>query len=178
VRLFRREPLHRRLAREGGLEPRPVDTRPWWGEVGIHGVARPREWDTVAIVTAELVGDRASFIALDGSTIVVQEGPDEVVPLAEAVERTLAPPYRAEAVRRPDGTWSVGATQIRVVELPETDGDDVTLTVGPEGRELVVDGARRFGSAPELETFLRGSRGVVQARRIDGRSFELVVHAL
>jgi hypothetical protein len=178
VRLFRREPLHRRLAREGGLEPRPVDTRPSWGEVGIHGVARPREWDSVVVVETDLDGERAAFVALPGGTVVVDDGPDDVVPLAEALERTLEPPYRAEAVRRPDGTWSVGGNRIRVVVLPDTDGDDVVLTVGPEGRELVADGERRFGSAPELERFLEGAQGVVRARRIDGPSFELVVHSL
>jgi hypothetical protein len=176
--LFRRDPVHRRLAREGGLEQRPVDTRPSWGEVGIHGVPRPREWDTVVLVPAELQGERASFVALAGGTVVVEEGPDGVVPLAEAVERTLDPPYRAEAVRRPDGIWSVGANRIRVVDLPTTDGDELTLTVGQQGRELVVDGEHRFGSAPELEAFLAGAAGVVEARRIDGSRFELVVHAL
>lgn len=179
VRLFRREPLHRRLAREGGLEPRPVDTRPGWGEVGIHGVARPREWDVVVLVSAELDGLRSSFVALPGGTVVVEDGPDGVEPLAEAVERTLDPPYRAEAVSRPeDGTWSVGAKRIRVVELADLDGDELTLTVGPDGRALVVDGEQRFGSAPALEAFLAGAKGVVRARRIDGPSFELAVHTL
>jgi hypothetical protein len=179
VSLFRRrEPLHRRLAREGGLDPpRPVDTRPSWGEVGIHGVARPREWDTVAVVPADLPGDRASFAALPGGTIVVDEGPDEIAPLADAVERTLQPPYRAEAVRRGPETWSVGASRIRVVELREAPGDAVTLTVGPEGRELVVDGARSFGSLPQLEQLLAGD-GVVEATRIDGDVFEVRVHNL
>ena len=47
VPLFRREPLHERLAREGGLDPRPLPEAgpPGWMETGIHGVPRHREWD-------------------------------------------------------------------------------------------------------------------------------------
>jgi len=175
----RRKPLHERLAREGGLdESRPVDTRPSWGEVGIHGVSRPREWDTVAIVAAELPGERAAFAALPDGTLVVDEGPDDLAPLAEGVERALRPPYRAEAVRRGDGTWSVGARAIRVVELPDAPGDELQLTVGPDGRELHVDGARSFGTVPRLEGLLGGGDGVVAATRLDADTFEVRVHSL
>jgi hypothetical protein len=177
----RREPLHERLAREGGLglgAPRPVDTRPWWGEVGIHGVARPREWDAVVTTEADLEGDRAAFVVLPDGTLVIEAGPDDLAQLAEAVEHSLQPPYRAEAVRRRDGAWSVGARKIRVGELPDAPGDELTLTVGEQGKQLVVDGEQRFGSAPELEALLNGARGVVQATRIDGTTFELVVHTL
>jgi hypothetical protein len=176
VRLFRREPSHRR--HPGEHAPRPVDTLPSWGEVGIHGIARPREWDAVAVVRAELPGERVAFVALPNRGLVIEEGPDDVEELAEAVERSLMPPYRAEAVRRPDGSWAVGATAIDVVELPTLDGDDVTLTVSQDGQELVVDGDGRLGQLPELEAFLRGRQGVVQARRIDGSSFELSAHSL
>src|SRR3954462_8256569 len=107
---WRRTPLHERLAREGGLEPvGPVDTGPRWGEVGIHGVARPREWDAVVTTQAGLEGDHAAFVALPDGTLVIEDGPDDAAPLAEAVERSLQPPYRAEAVHRGDGAWSVGA---------------------------------------------------------------------
>jgi hypothetical protein len=179
VSLFRRrEPLHARLAREGGLgDARPVDTRPNWGEVGIHGVSRPREWDAVAVVAAELPGDRAVFVALPGGMLVVDDGPDEVAVLAEAVERSLQPPYRAEAVRRGDGTWSVGARSIRLARIPDAPGDRVMLTLGPAGRELTVDDARSFGSVPQLEALLEGD-GVAEATRVDGDLFEVRVHSL
>ena len=42
----------------------------------------------------------------DHPPLVVEEGPDDVAPLAEALERELRPPYRAEAVRRGDGLWA------------------------------------------------------------------------
>jgi hypothetical protein len=175
----RRRPLHERLAQEGGLEePRPVDTRPWWGEVGIHGVPRPREWDTVAVVAAELPGERAAFATLPDGTLVVDEGPEGLAPLAEAVERSLRPPYRAEAVRRDERTWSVGARAIRVVDVADAPGDELQLTAGPEGRELRVDGARSFGTVPALEQLLEGADGVVAATRLDGDAFEVRVHSL
>jgi hypothetical protein len=166
----RREPLHERLAREGGLEwPRPVDTRPQWGEVGIHGVARPREWDTVVTVTTDLEGERAAFVALPDGSVVVDEGPDGLAPLADAVERSLAPPYRAEAVRRPDGTWAVAANRIRVLELPDAEGDELQVTVDADG---VPD--RRLPALAELVD----PPGVVTARRIDGASWEVRIDRL
>ncbi len=146
--------------------------------MGIHGVARPREWDAVSVVRVELDGDRAAFVALPDGTLVVEDGPDDVAGLAAGVERTLAPPYRAEAVLRPDGTWSVGARTIRVAELPRLQGDEVTLAIGDGGTELVVDDQQTFGSAPELEAMLTGARGVVRAHRIDGAAFEVEVHTL
>jgi hypothetical protein len=146
----RREPLHERLAREGGMRPPPEDPGPHWGEVGIHGVPRLREWD--AVLTAEapdLSGDEVSFVALpDGSLLVEQAGErDDLTPLADAVEGSVAPPYRAEAVRRTGQTWAVGVRSIDVVELPDdVPGDAITLTVHGGVRDLLVDGERSFGS--------------------------------
>ena len=50
--LFRRESLHERLAREGGVAE-PSGVPPAWDATGIHGVARPREWDLVTTVARE-----------------------------------------------------------------------------------------------------------------------------
>lgn len=176
--LWRREPLHRRLARQGGLEAPPVDTTPRWGEVGIHGVARPREWDAVARVDADLPGKEARFVALPGGELVIEDGPDDVAPLADAVERSLQPPYRAEAVRRGDGSWAVAARRIRVAELPGAEGETIRLERSEEeGRRLEVDGAPAFGTVPALEALLDGD-GVVTARRLDGPLWEVDVHRL
>lgn len=176
---LRREPLHRRLARDGGLDPapRPVDTGPRWGEVGIHGIARPREWDAVVSVDADLPGDAASFVALPDGALVVEEGPDDPTPLAEGVERAVEAPYRAEAVRRGPQSWAVAARRIRVVRLEHAAGDEIRLTVTQDGRELVVDGATQFGGMPELERLLDGA-GVATARRIEGPFWELRVDPL
>lgn len=175
--LFRRgEPLHVRLAREGGLslegEPPP---RPPWDTAGIHGLHRPREWD--AVVTAEvpgLEGNRARFVALSRDDLLVEEGPDDVEPLAVAVEGELAPPYRAEAVRRDGDLWAIAARAIGVVELPGVAGDEIELTAHGGERTLVVDGQPAFGTIPALER----PEHVVRARRLDGESWEVVVNPL
>ena len=46
------------------LEPLAEPGPPGWLDVGIHGVPRPREWDAVLTVEAEVDGDRAVFVAL------------------------------------------------------------------------------------------------------------------
>ena len=176
--LFRRsEPLHERLAREGGLgtggaeEPGP----PGWMETGVHGVPRARRWDAVVTVEAEGVqGDEARFVALADDTLVIEEGGD-LEPLAAALDDVVQPPYRAEATRRSGAQWAVGLRRIQVIELSDDpEGDEVTLTVQGGERVLSIDGAQAFGTIPALEA-LGGGRSsyVVQARRIDGASWEV-----
>ena len=181
------EPLHERLAREGGLSrgfDEPHDTTPCWGEVGIHGVARPRRWDAVEVVEAPgLTGDAVHFVALpDRSLIVDEDVPDDALaPLADAVEKTLEPPYRAEAVRRGEVSWAVAARRIEVVELPgDVAGDTIELTQTHEGRTLVVDGGHAFGSIPALEQLAndRYSAYVLRAERLDGPLFEIQISPL
>ena len=167
----RREPLHERLAREGGLvQP---DPRPAWQEVGVHGLQRLREWDaTVTAEAPDIKGDAARFVALPDGTLLVEEGPDDSLePLAAAVEQTLKPPYRARAARQSDTLWAVQARRIRVVELPNAPAGE-TLELTPEG--LLVDGERTFGSVPELE----GMGDVVRAERLDGDLWEVQAAAL
>lgn len=177
MRLFRRrEPVHVRLAREGGLVP--PEGRPFpWQEVGIHGVHRPREWDVV--VTAEtprVQGDEASFVALpDGELVVEAEG--DVSQLADAVEQSLPPPYRAAAVRQRGIQWGVAAKRIEVAEVPDAPGDELELAVAGEDRTMRVDGEPAFGSAPALEALARGDC-VIRASRIDGDLFDVRVDPL
>ena len=166
----RREPLHEKLAREGGLLP-PADPRPAWQETGIHGLARPREWELTTTAAADVEGDEASFVALPDGTLVIESGPDDVQSLADAVEQALPPPYRARAARQGEGLWAVQARRIQVLEIPDgPDGESFELT--PEG--VFVDGERRFGSLPEAE----GLGDVVRGRRIDGDLWEIQVETL
>jgi hypothetical protein len=190
VRFFRREPLHRRLAREleatGDADVAAAEWRPLphADEVGIHGVPRARRWD--AVVTAEATavpGDEVRFAALpDGSLLVDDDVPDGALePLAEAVEAAVPPPYRAEAVRRDEQVWAVGARRIEVVELPDdVAGDEVDLAVQGVNRTLVVDGERTFGRIPRLEALgeSRHANYVVHAERLDGTLWEVRVAAL
>jgi hypothetical protein len=182
----RDEPAHERLAREGGLVPERGgrDARQRWYEelVGIHGVSRPREWDAVATVRASGLGtERITFVALPDGALIVEEGAGgDLEPLATALESTISPPYRAEAVPRDDQHWGVAANRIEVLELPEVDGDEIGLTVSEHGRELLIDGVEHEGTVPSLEAFAaaRGSSFAASARRIDGDLWEVRVFSL
>ncbi len=160
-----------RLAREGGMSldgGEPV--RPSWDAAGIHGNSRPRQWDAVVTVDAPgLEGDRATFVALAEGDLVVEEGADDVEPLATALEQELAPPYRAEAVRREGTVWAVAGRKIELIELPGVTGDEVELTVNGGEHTLLVDGERGFGSIPALER----PGHVVRARRVEGDLWEV-----
>ena len=179
--IFRREPLHKKLAREARLEqepePGPVDPGPHWGVTGIHGVPRPRRWDAVASAEAPgLTGDEVHFVTLPNGDLVVDEDepPDTLGPLAEAVEQTLETPYRAEAVRQRDDVWAVAARRIAVASF-RADGDELELVSSEAGRTFSVDGERMFGSVPELER-IGGSQGehyFVRASRLDGEAWEI-----
>ena len=183
--IFRREPLHKKLAREARLEQRPeelVDPGPHWGSVGIHGVPRPRRWDGVASAEAPgLTGDEIHFVALPGGDLVVDEDepPDTLAPLADAIEQTVEPPYRAEAVRQGEDVWAVAARRVQVAEF-EAEGDHLELVATEAGRAYTVDGARAFGTVPELERLGRahGEAYVARATRLDGDAWEIEVHAL
>ena len=181
----RREPLHERLAREAGLDRPlpPPDPRPAWGETGIHGVHRAREWDaTVTADAPDIVGETAGFVALADGTLLVEDGPDDSLePLAAAVEQVVRAPYRARAARQNESLWAVQARRIELIDLPTAPaGDEIDLTHTADGSTLSVDGARTFGSLPPLEE--RGAREgreyTVHAERLDGDLWEISAAAL
>jgi hypothetical protein len=181
--IFRREPIHKKLARQArlddlaGQELPPVDPGPHWGATGIHGVARPRRWDAVASAEAPgLRGDEVHFVALPNGDLVVDEDePDGTLrALAEAVEETVEPPYRAEGIRRDGDVWAVAARRVHVAEL-EAQGEELELVVSGGERTLTVDGERGFGSIPELERLGEdlGPAYAIRARRLDDRIWEV-----
>lgn len=149
------------------LESPGEDTRAPWDKAGIHGVHRPRQWDEVVTVAADVPGERAMFVVLDNE-ILIEEGPDDVEPLADAL--SLDPPFRAEGVRRSEGIWAVAARRIEVVVLPGVDGTELELARHGDERTFVVDSERRFGSIPALE---REGNFAVRARRLDGERWEI-----
>jgi hypothetical protein len=177
--LFRRnEPLHVRLAREGQIslsgQVQPAAAPPNWDVVGIHGLQRPREWDAVAMAEApDLTGDRVEFVALPPDRLVEPEHA-KVEPLASALDRELARPYRAEGVRRDGTLWAAAARKIQTATLPGVQGEEIELTVHDGERTLVVDGAPIFGSIPQLER----DEHAVRARRIVGDVWEVEIHPL
>jgi hypothetical protein len=181
----RRKPLHERLLEDAGLEVPHHDARPVVGgarEPGVHGIARQREWDAVATVQApDIAGNELAFDVLPDRTVLVdeEEGDAPLAPLADAVERELKPPYRAKAVRQSEELWAVAARAIEVVRLPGQVGDTVELSVRDDERTLAIDGAREFGTIPELEA-LASTRSdyVVRAERLDGDWWEVKVDPL
>ena len=190
----RRRPLHEELARAAelplgfgelkrGEQPGPSAAPPGWdgeqrGEPGIHGVPRTRRWDAVGTATAPgLRGDAVHFVALPDGTIVVEEDePDDAIgPLADAAEAAVAPPYRAEAVRRGPETWAVGASRIQVAEVAGLAGDEAELAVTRDGHVLRIDGRTTLGRVTALERVGEavGAEYVVRATRLDGALWEV-----
>jgi hypothetical protein len=182
----RDEPAHEKLAREGGLLPkqetRPEQRRNWHDTlVGIHGVARPREWDVVATTVAPAVaGNRVAFVVLPDETLLIEEGEGDLEPLAGVVERQLELPYRVVAVRQEDDRWAVAANKIDALELSGLPGDEITLTLQGMDRRLVVDGVEVDASIPTLERLVEEEYDgyVVEAERLDGDLWEVRITPL
>ena len=173
---FRRSrPLHEELAEEAGLEIGAPERPPSraaglihgladgflsappdafgnpspLGEVAFHGVHRPREWDTVASAHADLPGSEVHFTALpDGTLLVEEDVPDgSLSSLAEAVEASVQPPYRAEGVRRTERVWAVAAKRIEVRAFPGHEHDEVELVED----DHVIIGHRLDGDLFQIE---------------------------
>jgi hypothetical protein len=206
VGLFRRrKPLHERLLEEGGLGERPAAKPPVrdsgpvegnWGDrdvppgraersrtAGTHGLARHREWDAVATVAApDVEGERLAFDVLPDRTVLVEQeaGEESLAPLADAIERELRPPYRAHAVRQSPDLWAVAARSIEVVRLPQRVGESLELSVRGAERTLTADGAREFGTVPELEELAasRYPEYVARAERLDEDWWEVRIDPL
>jgi hypothetical protein len=193
VGFFRREePLHEKLAREGGLDfPRGVDEpggpptidpeHPLWRIAGIHGIPRAREWDAVlSAVAPDLPGDEADFVALPDGTLYTEDDlPDgALAPLAEAFDGLLDAPYHAVARRQEVDVWSAAALRVDVVEVPEhVDGDQVDLVVNDGERRMLVDEAESQAEIPSLEDFAGQQFGsfVLRASRLDETLWEVTV---
>jgi hypothetical protein len=183
--LRRREPLHERLAREGGMTERPPQgaPRPLWQEPGVTGLHRPREADAVVTADApEVEGDAVRFVSLADGSLLVEEGADSPLDaLAAAVEQELRAPYRARGVRRGETLWAVDARQIEVLSIPDApDGDAIDVTHTADGTTVAVDDHRIFGSIPVLEQRgqREGSDYTVHAERLDGDVWEVRASAL
>lgn len=186
----RDEPVHKKLAKAlmnaqaGGYlaHPPELDGSATTGEVGLHGIPRPRRWDAVVTADAELPGDEVHFAALpDGTLIVDEDVPGEaLLPLAEAVEEQIPRPYRAEATRRRAELWAVGASRIVVARVPEEiDGDTIELAVQDGDRTLTVDGMHAFGTIRSLEELVDAMPAyVIRAARLDGDLWEVMVTPL
>ena len=160
--------------------PLPHDPGPHWGEVGIHGLHRHREWDLVATVDAPgLAGGDVWFIVLENGEIVHEEGDADPSAFASAIG--LAAPFRVHAVRRGGALWAVGARRIETIELGRDPGGDfVELVWDGDERSVRIDGSPTLTDVPELERLGAGrhSTYVVTASRLVGRVWDVSVTAL
>lgn len=151
------------------------------GEPGIHGLARSRRWDAVVVADAPgLDGTELAFVVLaDGSTVAAHDA-TALAPLIAALAGSLAPPYRAEAVRRGGTQWAVAAARIRVSELPALAGEEAELVLSAGRRTFHVDGRPSFVAMPALESIgaKEGREYVVRAHRLRAAFWEVEAEAL
>jgi hypothetical protein len=165
------------LAAPPGLEMEPA--------VGIEGVSgdpRPRVWDAIASASApDLPGDALMFVVLGDGTVTVEDDvPDgALIPLADALERTVTPPYRAAAIRHDRDVWAAVAEKTAIVELQVDEADVVDLTVVGGERELTVDGERTIRPLPALDVLAEEHGDVaLHAERVDGDTWAVDVFPL
>ena len=161
-------------AQAGGFLATPpgLDGSRGLGISGITGIARPARWLAVVAATApEILGSEVYFVTLaDGSIVVDEDVPDGALsPLAEAVERSIPPPYQAEAARQDGDVWCVGANPVAIATLPATFEGDAIEQSSYEGQQTCsVDGAPH-DIVPELAEIgrLRAADYALSAERLD-----------
>ena len=164
-------------AQAGGFLARPpgLDGDPGLGIAGVTGVPRGATWDAVASADCpDLPGDALTFTVLDDGTIVTdQELPDgSLGPLADELEATVSPPYRAAAIRSEGTLWTGVAQSVRILALPGFEGDMVELSVVGGQRELRIDGGPATGSVAALDELAQEQGDIaLSAERIDGELF-------
>ena len=160
--------------------PLPHDPGPHWGEVGIHGLHRQREWDAVVTVETDgVTGDERAFVALADGRVVAEDDARDATAIASRI--SMPGPYRARAVRRDEGVWIVGVRRIETVELSDDPGGGfVELAWDGVERTVRIDGEPTLAGAPELERLgsARGRAYVVTASRLDGAVWEVSVALL
>jgi hypothetical protein len=210
VGFFRRErPIHEQLAEDGGLdieggagleeaeleppeEPRGTISvaRALLGSqiaedlLASHGVPRAREWDAIATAEAPaLPGDTLEFVVLEDGTLFVDLDlpKDALTPLADALEASINPPYRAVAQRRDGAVWSATAMRVDVVAVTQdVPGDEVIIATHEGDVKLLVDDEEYEGEITALESFgqERFESFVLTASRLDDRLWEVTVNPL
>lgn len=129
-----------------------------------------------------LLGDQVRFVALPDGTLLDEsdEAQPSLAELAQVVEASLSPPFRAEGVRRAGDVWAVAARRIEVVAEKSLSGAVAELVVTPGDRSLIVDGERVLARAPALEAAgaRLGAEFVVRATRLDGDLWEVEANPL
>jgi hypothetical protein len=102
-------------------------------------------------------------------------------PLADALEQSVAAPYRARAVRSEGDVWGIAANRIDVIEVAEEiEGDTVSLVVQGDQRTFLIDDRPGWADVPTFEDYAleRHREFVLHAERLDGNLWSVKVNAL
>ena len=177
-------PLGERLARAltSVLPPGP-DGVTALGITGISGIPRSRRWDVVVAADAPgIPGDQVLFVSLAPGQLLADESiPVSILaPLAEAVEKSLAPPYAAEAFRQDGDAWAVGANPATFATLPETvSGEEIEQSSYGGESACTVDGQPHL-AFPQLSEIgaVRGRDFAVRAARLNDSTWVVRAEAL
>jgi hypothetical protein len=171
-------------AQAGGFLATPpgLDGEPGLGIAGISGAPRGKTWDAVVSAHApDLTGDAVTFTALeDGTLVVEQDVPDDsLAPIAVAIEQMVPVPYRAAAANAEGDIWTAVAESVRIVELPDIDGDELDLSVVDGERTLTIGGETTIRALPALDALAEEHDSVaLHAERVDGDLFAVDVFPL
>ena len=159
----------------------PLDPAREWLAAGITGLQRQREWDAVATVQGDgSPGDEVAFVALpDGTFVLESEGAADLAFFAGALRESIAAPYRALAVRRPE-LWAVGAVAIGVERLdPDPRGNELELTWNGSELALTIDNLpadpAQASALERIATRRVGGAYAAHAHRLRGDLWELSV---
>ena len=171
---------------EAGGSPAPpplLEGMPTVGVAGLVDVPGPGDWPSIAAADAPaLTGDEAHFVALADRTLIVDEDVPEgsLIPLADEIEETLQPPYRAVAVRKDDVLWAVAAQPVAILDVQAGEAALVEIAVVSGERTCTVDGEGSTERFPELERLgeERGDDFALRAERIEPRTWVVDVWPL
>lgn len=177
MRLFRRgddETLNDKLLREAGYssEGAPVEAAP----SGEDDPSAEREKIVFTLDEPDVEGTAHEFVTLADGSMVVDEAAPDISSLADAVEASIEPPYRASAVRQDDGNWRVTAHPIAVEKLT-LEGDELELSLLDGVTRFAIDGSETDAVAVPLRLMRVGEQAggdfVVRATRLDGDLWEV-----
>ncbi len=181
----KKETLNEQMLREAGLDRVVFSTPdPLPIEGGVDYTRVVPNWDAATTAVAPAIdADDVRFTVLpDGDLIVESEvGDSDLAPFADAIEEHITPPYMAVASRQDGDVWGVGAKRIEVAEFAYPDAETLELSRRDGVEELRIDdGPTDVAPPPELRQLGEhaGTDFAVEARRIDGNYWEVMVNRL
>jgi hypothetical protein len=159
-----------------GMAPRELE-----GESDADAGDGP-EGVVVSLLAPDVEGDYAVFVSLEDGLLLVEEyeGSSDLTGFAETIERRLAAPYRARALRVDERRFVVVAREIETVELPALKGEEL-LVVALPGEEpvAIVDGHRTALEPSELDPILGESQPcLARLVNLDESVWELTLELL